>query len=179
MVYVEIARHYRSQLGPQRIAALVQRIRALPLVRDAQRLQLNFEAVESRRADWYALVAALRAQMPATQRLDVTALADWCMHEDFLPRSVDRVVPMLYSLGPVSPALSRVLDGTQPFPASICNASLGVTADTLMNVSYGLISRADRLYVFSSDAWQAQRYERLLHSLDEIDKAASETSPAF
>ncbi len=179
VVYVEIARQYRAPLGSRRIAKLAQRIRALPLVRDAHRLQLNFEAVESRRADWYALVASLRSQMPATQQLDVTALADWCMHEEFAPSGVDRVVPMLYSLGPFSPALARVLDGTSAFPAKACRDSIGVTADALLSLPPDLILGSDRLYVFESAPWDAQRYERLVRSLSELVRGVDGTAGEY
>ena len=168
VVYVEFGRQHRRPLGDGEMVGLAASIRAMPLVRDAARLQLNFEAVQSRRPDWSALVAELRSQMPARQQLDVAVLADWCMDVEFAPAGVDRVVPMLYRLGRVSPALAQVLSGAERFPAAACGDSIGVSTDELAQVGRKLLLGAKRIYVFVPGAWRLPAYLDFMRSFDLI-----------
>jgi hypothetical protein len=157
VIYLEVSRGFRERLDDEAVRRLAGRVRRLPLVRDADRVQLNFEAVQSRRPLWDALVAELRRQLPPTQALDVAVLADWCMDPRFAPAGVDRTVPMLYRLGPLSPALARVLDGTASFPAAACRDALGIATDELELAAPRALARARRVYLFSPGAWTAQR----------------------
>ena len=155
VIYLEVSRAFRRVLDDDDVRRLAARVRRLPLVRDADRVQLNFEAVQSRRPLWDALVAELRRQMPPAQALDVAVLADWCMDPAFAPAGVDRVVPMLYRLGPLSPALSRVLDGAAPFPAAACRVAVGIATDEPHVVAPRVLAPARIVYIFSPGAWTA------------------------
>jgi hypothetical protein len=158
VIYLEVSRGFRQVLDDDDVRRLAGRVRGLPLVRDADRVQLNFEAVQSRRPLWDALVAELRRQLPPAQALDVAVLADWCMDPAFAPAGVDRVVPMLYRLGPLSPALSRVLDGAAPFPAAACRDAVGIATDEPGLASPLLLSRARRVYIFSASPWTSRAF---------------------
>lgn len=161
VIYLEVAHAFRQVLGVDDVRRLAGQVRRLPLVRDADRVQLNFEAVHSRRPLWDALVAELRRQLPPTQALDVAVLADWCMERSFAPAGVDRVVPMLYRLGPPTPALSRVLEGAVPFPAAACRGAVGIATDELERVSPRLLAQSRWVYIFSASAWTAQSFDDL------------------
>lgn len=161
VAFVDVSRRHRRPLSAADIERLATRLRALPLMRDAERLQLNFEAVHSRRGEWQALVSALRRQMPAHQHLDAAVLADWCMDPAFAPADVERVVPMLYRLGPRSPALERVLSGAALFPSPACGDAIGIATDELERVALPLLARARWIYVFGPQTWTDARTARV------------------
>ncbi len=161
VAFVGASRRYRRPLSPADIERLAARLQALPLMRDAERIQLNFEAAHSRRGEWQALVSELRRQMPARQHLDAAVLADWCMDPTFAPRDVERVVPMLYRLGPPSPALERVLKGVASFPSPACGEAMGIATDELDLVALPALARARWIYVFGAQIWTDARTARV------------------
>ena len=159
VAFMDVSRRYHRPLTSADIERLARRLRALPLMRDAERVQLNFEAVHSRRGEWQALATELRRQMPAQQHLDAAVLADWCMDPAFAPTDVERVVPMLYRLGPRSPALQRILAGAARFPSRACGDALGIATDELDRVALPALAAARWIYVFGPQSWTDARTE--------------------
>lgn len=91
-------------------------------------VQLDFEARQSQRAFWLAAVHAIKAALPTTPRLSVTALASWCHGDRWLGDApVDEVVPMYFRLGRVRPAfVSRSAAGVDE---PLCAQAHGVADD--------------------------------------------------
>ena len=166
VVYLDVARRVRAPLNDQDIALLARRVLSMPLVRDAERLQLNFEGAASRVPDWRRLMRALRVQMRASQTLETSVLASWCMDASFVAPQATRLVPMLFRLGSVDPPLQRVLRGVSAFPAAACRGSAGVALDELDLVSREFMAAVPVLYVFSGAPWSpaALRALRAWHS---------------
>lgn len=73
-------------------------------------VQLDLEAHPSQRAFYRRLVADVRAALPPSMRLSVTALAWWCRSDawlDALP--ADEVVPMFFRMARDGPAMRTLL----------------------------------------------------------------------
>lgn len=124
---------------------------------DLRALQIDFDARQSERGWYREFMAALRAQIPATLPLSMTALESWC--EEASPRAwtdglpVAEAVPMLFRMG----------QGEQRSPVSFANSmcigSTGVSTDEWpRRVPDG----TRRLYIFHPGPWNAAAFERTL-----------------
>ena len=118
----------------------------LPHVRG---VQIDFDAVQSERTMYRALVLAVRDALGPDVPLSITALASWCAQDrwlDGLP--VDEAVPMLFQMGPVNEpyaGLARSPSGA----ARECRRSLGTSLDEPLHVR----AAGRRVYVFNAAAW--------------------------
>jgi len=73
-------------------------------------VQLDLEAHPSQRAFYRRLVRDIRAALPPTIRLSVTALAWWCRSTEWLDGlAADEVVPMFFHMGRDGPAMRAML----------------------------------------------------------------------
>jgi hypothetical protein len=119
----------------------------LPMV---SAIQVDFDARESQRPMYRQLLYAVRASMPQGMPLSMTALASWCLDDDWIDElPVDEAVPMLFRMGPASAALRR--DWSLRTPAPRCRGSLGVSLDE----PGPWRRRARRTYVFNPNAWNS------------------------
>lgn len=103
---------------------LIQRVH-MPGVR---RLQLDFDASRSQRPFYGALLRALRAKLPESTSLSITALASWCVFDRWLDDAdlpVDEVVPMVFAMGHGGPALLARLDSDGDFRSPACRHAVG------------------------------------------------------
>jgi hypothetical protein len=116
-------------------------------------LQLDFEAPVRQREAYRALVAEIRAALPAQVRLSITALAHWCTQGDWLDRlPVDEVVPMLYHLGAHAHAWRERFTRGDPQLARRCRGpALGFSTNDPPPPS--LLARTARPYWFDDAAW--------------------------
>ena len=65
-----------------------------------QALQVDFDATVSQRAFYRDVLQQLRRRLPASMPLSITALASWCIFDDWLAGlPVDEVVPMVFRMG--------------------------------------------------------------------------------
>jgi hypothetical protein len=118
-------------------------------------LQIDFEAVASQRAFFIDALAALRLRLPG-KPLSVTALASWCLTENWTGRlAADEVVPMLFRMGPDGRRIRAHFAGGGDFRAPSCRSSIGVATDELPNS----LPPGRRVYVFSPRRWTVQAYE--------------------
>ena len=70
------------------------------------RIQIDFDATESERESYVALLIALRARLGADARISITALASWCEGDAWLrdlpAGTIDEAVPMLSAWAPMA-----------------------------------------------------------------------------
>ena len=89
-------------------------------------LQIDFDARQSERLWYAALLRELRQAIPASLPLTITALESWCEEDGWIRNlPVADATPMLFRMGPE--------DRRSPtdFPAKVCRASIGVSTDEL------------------------------------------------
>ena len=128
-----------------RIAAEAPGIRAL---------QIDFDARESER-EWYrALLTELRQALPPALPLTITALASWCEQDGWIRGlPIADATPMLFRMGAVE---ERVRSAE--FHIDLCASSLGVATDELP----GSVPHMQRLYFFYPRAWTPSAYEAVV-----------------
>lgn len=128
----------------------IRRAAALPGIRA---LQIDFDARESERAWYAALLGELRATLPPKLPLTITALESWCEPDSWMgDLPVADATPMLFRMG----AGERIPD--HDFGVPLCRSSLGVATDELPPHVPG----GRRLFFFYPRAWNQQAYEAVL-----------------
>jgi hypothetical protein len=90
----------------------------------------------------------------------MTALASWCAGDDWIADlPVNEAVPMLFRMGVERRQFQRRLESGQPFEASICRNSAGVSTDESVTVP-----AVDRLYVFNPQPWTKESFARAMEA---------------
>ncbi len=129
---------------------------ASQLVRNARTpgiaaLQIDFDAKKSERGFYRALLQHVRAEMPPTLPLTITALASWCSTDDWIAQlPVDQAVPMFFRMEPdrrrmmATEAKYRV---TEP----LCMANIGVSTHEPWPPDIA----GKRVYIFSDKGWES------------------------
>jgi uncharacterized protein DUF3142 len=151
-----------TALQQQRAAAEIVDVASLPNVRA---IQIDFDATVSERTFYTALLSDVRAKLPSSFRLSITALASWCIGDPWLeqlpPGTIDEAVPMLFRMGPDTANVTTFLRSGDDFSVAACRGSLGVSTDEpLSRVLRGTAatspisaSRNKRIYAFAPRAW--------------------------
>jgi len=154
---LEVERH--TALGEAQRAELVRHITRLVEEQGARSAQLDFDARASERPFYRALLHDVRAALPSGTRLSMTALASWCLYDDWLAGlPVDEIVPMVFRMGtdtgPVRDGLERRGDFLSPH----CRQSVGFVTDEPVPA----LPSGRRVYWFNPRSWSAQDVEHLL-----------------
>jgi hypothetical protein len=86
--------------------------------------------------------------LPSGLPLSITALASWCMQDDWLgDLPIDEAVPMLFRMGPSDHALRA--GAARRLRAPACHGAIGTSLDEPSTVPRG----SRRRYVFNPGAW--------------------------
>ena len=117
--------------------------------RDADAIQVDFDARQSQRPFYSSVLSTLRRQLPAHVPLSITALASWCAYDDWIgDLPVDEAVPMYFRMGPDHPA-SDSPGWNYPKREPLCRGRAGVSMDE----AWPKLETGTRLYVFHRGAW--------------------------
>lgn len=138
-----------ATLGRPAIAAMATAIAGTMTLPHVRGVQIDFDAAESERTVYRALVLAVRAALGPDVPLSITALASWCAQDrwmDGLP--VDEAVPMLFRMGPQNEPYAGLARSTST-AAPACRGALGTSLDEPLRVR----AAGRRVYVFNAAAW--------------------------
>ena len=141
----------------QQSAATILRVSALPRV---VAVQVDFDAATSQRVFYRDLLVELRRRLPRAMPISITALASWCLHDDWISHlPVDEAVPMLFRMGAgTNETVSQLATG-RDFSAPVCRDSLGISTDE----RWASLPTDRRIYVFRPEPW-TERGEMALFS---------------
>jgi len=163
---VAVVRIQASHSRPPSLSAL-QRTQTLQAIEHLARgnieaLQIDFDATNSQRMFYRALLFDLRRALPASLPLSITAIASWCIYDAWLKTlPIDEAVPMLFRMGPDSARVREYLAVGGDFPTAPARRSLGIACDE----APVRIPANRRVYIFSPRAWsrgqEAAALERL------------------
>jgi hypothetical protein len=149
---VEVARSTAlasSAVDVAAVAAAIARTATLPQV---VAVQVDFDAVASERPFYRRLLDRLRARLDPAMPISITALASWCVGDDWLHGlPIDEAVPMLFRMGPANEPYRRVAASRRE-AASACRGALGVSIDEPLGVD----ADGRRLYIFNPKPWTAR-----------------------
>ncbi len=126
-------------------------------------IQIDFDATVSERTFYRNLIFELRARLPPSLALSITALASWCQGDKWLiDLPVDEAVPMLFRLGVDREGIRRHLAGGKPFASDRCRSTAGISVDEPL----ARLPRVDRLYVFNPAPWSSDSLKSLMKAYE-------------
>jgi hypothetical protein len=147
---VELDGANKPGLSHEQGSKLVAAITEMALLPNVSSIQIDFDATKSERGFYREVIIEVRRQLPERLGLSITALASWCMDDEWLSDlPVDEAVPMLFRMAADGKQIAKRLDDGEDFTSPSCRQSYGVSTD---EPRPGL-SSLRRLYVFSPDAW--------------------------
>jgi hypothetical protein len=124
-----------------------------------ERVQLDFDATESQRLWYAALLRTLRSRLDPTTKISITALASWCMEDRWLEGlPVDEAVPMLFRMGSDRARVRGALARGDDFAEPRCRSSLGIATDEPLPRA----PRGRRTYVFHNSSWNENAWRSAL-----------------
>jgi len=113
-------------------------------------IQIDFDATRSQRAFYRDLLTDLRGRIPNSMPLSITALASWCIYDDWIAElPVDEAVPMLFRMGRDSGAIAAYLQRDGDFASALSRSSVGISIDEPAIA----VPAGRRIYIFSPHAW--------------------------
>src|SRR5215831_7015439 len=125
-------------------------------------LQIDWDAPRSLRPTYCALLRDVRAALPDTLPLSVTALASWCTGDCWLEGvPVDEVVPMVFRMGADERRVRYDLARRGEFLCRACREAVGLSTD---EGEWPRLSER-RVYLFHPGPWTSAVYDRALARL--------------
>jgi Protein of unknown function (DUF3142) len=129
---------------------------------NVEAIQIDFDALASERAFYRALLVDLRKQLPAMTRLSITALASWCLGDNWIADlPIDEAVPMLFRMGADHENIQMRLKAGDPFSAPLARHSLGISTDEPLDA----LPRVRRVYVFNPRPWSAESVGQIIREV--------------
>jgi len=155
---IETSRDSRPTLSDIQRQKLTQEIKGMSLLPNVSELQIDFDATQSERAFYRELIADVRRELSPRKRLSITALASWCMSDDWLSDlPIDEAVPMLFRMAGDGRQIANRLDAGDDFKAKPCRQSYGISLDE----ARPRLLPYRKLYVFNPDAWTEESVRKI------------------
>jgi hypothetical protein len=153
VVRIELDRTTPPELNREMLDSLVESIWALVATQGTiHRLQIDFDAPLSIRPFYRELLFALREKAGRRTFLSMTALASWCMEDDWLTDlPVDEIVPMVFGMGNGARSIRDHLVRTGAFPSPECRSAFGIAVGRPILPP----DTVRRLYLFSQESWDS------------------------
>jgi hypothetical protein len=123
-------------------------------LRNVSAIQIDFDAVTSERDFYRALLHDLRAKLPDTVPLSMTALASFCVGDRWLESlPVDEAVPMIFRMGADDKPIKNLLSAGEDFREPLCQRSYGIATDEPLDLKF---KPGRRVYVFNHRSWKPE-----------------------
>jgi hypothetical protein len=150
VVRIEPQRDGQLKLSEEQARRAAEEIAEAARLPHVTALQVDFDAVRSEREFYRQMLTHLRQQAPPAMPISITALASWCMDNDWITSlPVDEAVPMLFRMGVDRGNVIAFLSHKNEFNTGLCRQSLGISTDEpLSNLPKG-----KRVYIFNDKSW--------------------------
>ena len=156
---IETDRTNRAVLSQKQSETLTDAVAELAKLPNISAIQIDFDATRSERDFYRNAIVSLRARLPKTIGLTITALASWCGDDDWISGlPIDEAVPMLFRMGPDRDQVKNFVSAQEDFSAAACRGSYGISTDEQIA---NLDSRK-RLYVFNPEPWTEESVRAIL-----------------
>lgn len=163
VVRIESDRSDAPELSQEQMKAAASEIAELGNLPNVVMVQVDFDATKSERDFYRRLLSELRATLPQTTPLSITALASWCKGDNWLDDlPVDEAVPMLFRMGVERQQFLSQLAAGAGFNSERCQASAGVSTDEPL----AQLPRVQRLYVFNPEPWSPRTVNQMMETMN-------------
>jgi hypothetical protein len=164
VVRIEVVREATPSLSSAQRAEIIAALMEAARAPNVSALQIDFDALSSEREFYRELLRDLRPRLPEAMPLSITALASWCIHDNWLDRlPVDEAVPMLFRMGADERHIKSYLKAGGEFRSPPCSLSRGISTDEPLRS----VSTPPRTYVFHTQAWTAASVRRAIERSQE------------
>jgi hypothetical protein len=158
---IESERSQPPTLSNQQVNDVAVEISELASLPNVVMVQVDFDATVTERAFYRSLLTELRARLPQSTLLSITALASWCKGDNWLDDlPVDEAVPMLFRMGIERKQFLLQLAAGEKFNARICQGSVGISTDEPI----AQLPPVKRVYVFNPTSWSADQVNRIMEA---------------
>jgi hypothetical protein len=158
---IETDRDHKASLSAEQRDAVSRAIADLASLPNVSEIQIDFDAVKSERNFYRDLLRDVRSRLPIQFRLSITALASWCMSDDWISDlPIDEAVPMLFRMAGDGKQIMTRLDAGDDFNATPCRQSYGISLDEQRPKLFP----SRKLYVFNPDAWTEKSLREISES---------------
>ncbi|MCC6650174.1 MAG: hypothetical protein IT348_03380 [Candidatus Eisenbacteria bacterium] len=156
---VEIPRGTKAALSGSQLARTSRLAVALARRPGVVGVQLDFDAPLSARPFYRRLLARVRAELPDSVALSMTALASWAMGDAWLEGlPVDAAVPMLFGMGADGARIRAEISRGADFTPALARGNVGVSLDE----PWPPRTSGRRIWIFVHGPWTPARLERAL-----------------
>jgi hypothetical protein len=150
VVRIESVRDAPPLLSDGQRAEVVEALARVTQKQNLSALQIDFDATQSEREFYRALLMDVRRRMPEQMPLSITALASWCIFDNWLGGlPLDEAVPMIFQMGTDGHRINSYLETGADFRAPLCQCSVGVSTDE----KPATLSSGRRVYYFNPQPW--------------------------
>jgi len=164
VVRIETGHKSKSFSGDQ-VALVVTEIAKLVRQTSVSTVQIDFDARESERSTYHGLLVDLREKLGPSVKLSITALASWCLHDNWIQGlPIDEAVPMLFRMGVERDRVLRLLNQGGDFSPEIARHSIGISTDEPLQ----RVPQDRRAYVFSPDPWTQDSVNNAIEKVKQL-----------
>ncbi|MFL6216217.1 MAG: DUF3142 domain-containing protein [Blastocatellia bacterium] len=159
---IETDNRTRPLFSDEQRRRVVAALTALSQGEEVTAVQIDFDARASERTFYRAVLVDLRNELPATTRLSITALASWCLGDNWIADlPIDEAVPMLFRMGADHDNIQIRLKAGDEFSAAVARHSVGISMDE--PVSARMADR--RVYVFNPRPWTVDSVRQIIREV--------------
>jgi len=156
---IEIPRGSKAALSDSQLARTSRLVAALVRRPGVLGVQLDFDAPLSARPFYRRLLARVRAELPDSASLSMTALASWAMGDAWLEGlPVDAAVPMLFGMGADGARIRSEISRGADFAPALARGNVGVSLDEKRPPR----TSGRRTWIFVHGPWTPARYDLAL-----------------
>lgn len=156
---IETDRTRRPSLDTAQKKEILEFIRQSLQRPNVKAVQIDFDALVSERNFYQQLVKDLREILPENVPLTITALASWCVGDNWFNKlPVDEAVPMAFRMGADDKSIRDYLAKGNDWREPLCRGSYGIALDEPLQMNF----KPDRrFYIFKNEAWKAGDLQKL------------------
>ena len=158
---IETDREQKADLSIRQREIVTRAIMDMASLPNVSEVQIDFDATQSERIFYRGLITEVRQRLPRQVRLSITALASWCMYDDWIADlPIDEAVPMLFRMAADGKQIANLLNAGDDFKVAPCRQSYGISLDEQRPRLF-----PDRkLFVFNPDAWTERSVREISES---------------
>ncbi len=164
VVRIETDSSNPPELSSDQRATVVSRIVKAAGKREVTAVQIDFDARMRERSFYRDLLFDLRRELPGSVGLSITALASWCLYDDWISGlPIDEAVPMLFRMGADDRQIRIRLKAGEDFRPPASRLSLGISTDEpLENLPSGR-----RIYIFHPRPWSEETARKIIEEVNQ------------
>ncbi len=158
---IEADRNKPATLSEQQLHDAAREIAELAQLPNVVMVQVDFDATTRERSFYRSLLVKLRASLPPSTLLSITALASWCEGDNWLDDlPIDEAVPMLFRMGVERNQFLSFLGAGEKFKAKRCQESVGISTDEPIE----RLPAVKRVYVFNPKSWSPANVKQVMEA---------------